>query len=352
MRISLSFVSFALYLSFAAAAVMPNVDITSRDGVGNVEGIDTTNRLTGETNNAYNTSRLTRLAGIAGIAGITKGITSKHQPKKDLVRTVKRTSNLEAPIISLSRVTAVDRAVATSSIPVLPATVQSSSVGDYRDQWRSRMGALWRLDKRCLESRSARWLSGEKKNAMMEEGDERVNVRAREERWDAQTLRSAEQAAMFCPVPNDARTCIALTECEVREGDGEGSKQSVVEVGYPVTGVRWNTDEQHVYMAALEDEIHVYDVKKNQEVSPSRDTPAPRMTWMSCAGTLRGANQPPYPNTPLPPCRRESCGCFKNPLTTSYDVGKPPWWWSTFMAASGPLLNKGRGGRELLWKRD
>ena len=77
----------------------------------------------------------------------------------------------------------------------------------------------------------------------------------------------------------------------VWEGDGEGSKQSVAvwEVGCPVTGVCWSADGQHVYVAAMDNEIHVrilfclclkqlvpqaemgycaqvYDVRKNQEV--------------------------------------------------------------------------------------
>ena len=45
----------------------------------------------------------------------------------------------------------------------------------------------------------------------------------------------------------------------VRIWDGEGNKQSVAvwEVGCPVTGVCWSADGQHVYVGALDNEIHV-----------------------------------------------------------------------------------------------
>ena len=46
---------------------------------------------------------------------------------------------------------------------------------------------------------------------------------------------------------------------KVWEREVEGRKQSVAiwEVGSPVTGVCWSTDGQHVYVGALDNEIHV-----------------------------------------------------------------------------------------------
>lgn len=54
--------------------------------------------------------------------------------------------------------------------------------------------------------------------------------------------------------------------------EGEGGKQSraVWEVGYPVTGVCWSADGQHVYVSALENGIHVARMKK---YTRSGDTP-------------------------------------------------------------------------------
>lgn len=75
----------------------------------------------------------------------------------------------------------------------------------------------------------------------------------------------------------------------VRLWEGDGEKQSIAtwQVGCPVTGVCWSADGQNVYVAALDNEIHVrtlvifsflwlfltrpptqqvYDVRKNEEV--------------------------------------------------------------------------------------
>ncbi|KAG6369430.1 hypothetical protein JVT61DRAFT_14843 [Boletus reticuloceps] len=45
----------------------------------------------------------------------------------------------------------------------------------------------------------------------------------------------------------------------VWEGGGKGGKQSVAvwEVGCPVMGVCWSADGQHIYLAALDNEIHM-----------------------------------------------------------------------------------------------
>ena len=69
------------------------------------------------------------------------------------------------------------------------------------------------------------------------------------------------------------------------EGDSEGSKQSVAvwEVGCPVTGVCWSADGQNVYVAALDNDIHVRTLSLSFARSlsflcPGRKRPPPQHT--------------------------------------------------------------------------
>ncbi|KAF8513863.1 WD40-repeat-containing domain protein [Gautieria morchelliformis] len=55
---------------------------------------------------------------------------------------------------------------------------------------------------------------------------------------------------------------------KVWEGGDEGSKHAVAtfEVGCPVTSVCWSADGNNVFAGALDNEIHVYDLRKNAQV--------------------------------------------------------------------------------------
>ena len=52
------------------------------------------------------------------------------------------------------------------------------------------------------------------------------------------------------------------------EGGEEGTKNSVAvfEFGCPVTSVAWSADGQNLYIGALDNEIHVYDLRKGEQV--------------------------------------------------------------------------------------
>jgi len=55
---------------------------------------------------------------------------------------------------------------------------------------------------------------------------------------------------------------------KVWEGGQEGGKLpvAVFEIGCPVTSVCWSADGSTVYIGALDNEIHVYDLRKNEQV--------------------------------------------------------------------------------------
>jgi len=55
---------------------------------------------------------------------------------------------------------------------------------------------------------------------------------------------------------------------KVWEGGDEGGKQPVAtfEIGCPVTSVCWSADGSSVYVGALDNEIHVYDLRKQEQV--------------------------------------------------------------------------------------
>ncbi|THH29651.1 hypothetical protein EUX98_g4537 [Antrodiella citrinella] len=55
----------------------------------------------------------------------------------------------------------------------------------------------------------------------------------------------------------------------VWEGGDEGPKQpvAVFEIGCPVTSVCWSADGANIYAGALDNEIHVLDLRKNEQVS-------------------------------------------------------------------------------------
>ncbi|KAF8318125.1 WD40 repeat-like protein [Clavulina sp. PMI_390] len=74
----------------------------------------------------------------------------------------------------------------------------------------------------------------------------------------------------------------------VRLWDAEGTKDAVAEwnVGAPVTSVCWSADGAQVYVGAVDNAIHVYDVRKQEEVITLRGhTDTPSSLSLSPSGT-------------------------------------------------------------------
>ncbi|KAG6369211.1 quinon protein alcohol dehydrogenase-like superfamily [Boletus reticuloceps] len=145
----------------------------------------------------------------------------------------------------------------------------------------------------------------------------------------------------------------------VRVWEGEGGKQSVAawEVGCPVTGVCWSADGHHVYVAALDNEIHVYDVRKNEEVytlTGHTDTPT-SLALYTLAFVLfadhhlrRPSIFPlPGPGPPRPPRRGFKNALLKGAWSKDHDglrvaIGGPDWMVCIWDVESGGVLYKVR----------
>lgn len=74
----------------------------------------------------------------------------------------------------------------------------------------------------------------------------------------------------------------------VWEGGDEGGKEPVAifEVGCPVTGVCWSADGANIYASALDNDIHVLDLRKQEQVSVlTGHTDTPTSVSLSPSGT-------------------------------------------------------------------
>jgi len=77
-------------------------------------------------------------------------------------------------------------------------------------------------------------------------------------------------AAALAVRPDGKELAVAQADGTVRvwEGGEDGSKNSVAvfEIGCPATSVAWSADGQNLYIGALDNEIHVYDLRKGEQV--------------------------------------------------------------------------------------
>ncbi|KAJ7347412.1 WD40-repeat-containing domain protein [Mycena albidolilacea] len=87
---------------------------------------------------------------------------------------------------------------------------------------------------------------------------------------------------------------LGVTEAEdglvpMWDGGEDGGEVPVAEfdVGCPVTAVCWSADGASVYAAALDNEIHIYDLRKSTQLSTlSRHTETPTSLALSPTGAL------------------------------------------------------------------
>ncbi|KAG6811937.1 hypothetical protein H0H92_005166 [Tricholoma furcatifolium] len=157
-------------------------------------------------------------------------ISSSNDPRnKGLIRAVQRTSSLEAPIVSLA---------GAHSAPILDLQ--------------------WSLTSPILYTVSADHLLA---TVDLTTGQRLRKMRAHHEIINSIDRTMAAGTELLATGSDDGTV-------KIWEGGEEASKVAVAtfEIKCPVTSVCWSADGANIYIGALDNEIHVYDVRKNEEV--------------------------------------------------------------------------------------
>ncbi|EGO02288.1 hypothetical protein SERLA73DRAFT_104685 [Serpula lacrymans var. lacrymans S7.3] len=205
--------------------------------------------------------------------------------QKGLIRTIKRTSSLEAPIISLSGAHSAE--ILSCRFDPTGQNIAACSTDRSVSLWRTyppntNYGLLsnhhkapildlqWSLFSPLLYTVSA--------DHFLFMTDVTTGKRARKIRAHRGIINALDRTMAGGAGIELLATASDDGTVRVWEGGDEGSRQSVAvfEVGCPVTSVCWSADGQSVYIGALDNEIHVYDMRKNEQVytlSGHTDTP-------------------------------------------------------------------------------
>ncbi|KAI6100208.1 WD40-repeat-containing domain protein [Pisolithus sp. B1] len=201
--------------------------------------------------------------------------TSGDDRQKGLIRSVKRTSNLEAPIISLSG--AHSGEIVSCRFDPTGQNIAACSTDRSVSLWRTyppntNYGLLsslhkapildlqWSLYSPILYTVGADHIL----NMMNVTTGQRIR-KVRAHRGIINTLdrtMAGGAGIELVATGSDDGTV------RIWEGGEEGEKTSVAvfEIGCPVTSVCWSADGQNVYVGALDNEIHVYDSRKREQI--------------------------------------------------------------------------------------
>ncbi|KAL5529928.1 hypothetical protein ACEPAF_6185 [Sanghuangporus sanghuang] len=195
--------------------------------------------------------------------------------KKGLIRTVKRTSGLEAPIVSLSGAHSAE--IMSCRFDPTGQNIAACSADRSVSLWRtypptSNYGFLPALHKApildlqwSLFSSILYTVSADHTLVLTDlaSGQRVRKIRAHRGIINAldQTIAGGAGVELIATAADDGFV-------HVWEGGDDGSKQAVTtfEVGCPVTSVCWSADGSTVYAGALDNEIHVFDLRKATKV--------------------------------------------------------------------------------------
>ncbi|KAF9000249.1 U5 snRNP complex subunit [Cyathus striatus] len=210
---------------------------------------------------------------------------SNDERNKGLIRTVQRTSGLEAPIVSLAGAHSAE--ILSCRFDPTGQNIAACSADRSISLWRTyapntNYGLLsshakapildlqWSLYSQLLYTVSADHTLG---ITDVTTGQRLRRLRAHREIINSVDRTMASGAGVeLVATGSDDRTV------KLWEGGEEGSKHPIssYDIGCPVTSVCWSADGQNVYIGAIDNEIHVYDIRKNEQVytlSGHTDTP-------------------------------------------------------------------------------
>ncbi|CAL1700065.1 unnamed protein product [Somion occarium] len=200
---------------------------------------------------------------------------SNDERQQGLIRTVKRTSSLEAPIISLSGSHGAE--ILSCRFDPTGQNIAACSADRSVSLWRTyspntNYGLLSNIHKAPILDLQWSLISSLLYTAS---ADSTINVidvatgeRVRKLRGHRGIINSLDRT-----VAGGAGTELIASGSDdgtvrIWEGGDEGSKHPVAifEVGCPVTSVCWSADGANIYAGALDNEIHVLDLRKNEQV--------------------------------------------------------------------------------------
>ncbi|KAF5371225.1 hypothetical protein D9758_004224 [Tetrapyrgos nigripes] len=203
-------------------------------------------------------------------------ISSNNDPRnKGLIRTVQRTSSLEAPIILLEGAHSAE--IMSCRFDPSGQNIAACSADRSVSLWRtyspntnyalfSSMTKAPILDLQwSLYSSTLYTVSADHLLTLM---DVTTGQRIRKINAHREIINSVDRTMAGGGGTELVATGSDDGTVKIWEGGEEGGKQAVAtfEVGCPVTAVCWSADGQNVYIGAVDNEIHVYDLRKSAQV--------------------------------------------------------------------------------------
>ncbi|KAF9448968.1 WD40 repeat-like protein [Macrolepiota fuliginosa MF-IS2] len=194
---------------------------------------------------------------------------------KGLIRTVQRTSNLDAPIVSLSGAHSAE--ILSCRFDPSGQNIAACSADRSISLWRTyapntNYGLLisrakapiidlqWSLSSQILYTVAA--------DHTLTLTDLTTGERLRKIRAHKEIINSVDRT-----MAGGSGTELVVTGSDdgtvkIWEGGEDANKTPVAtfDVGCPVTAVCWSADGANVYAGAIDNEIHVYDIRKNEQV--------------------------------------------------------------------------------------
>ncbi|KAK7470078.1 hypothetical protein VKT23_001519 [Stygiomarasmius scandens] len=207
-------------------------------------------------------------------------ISSNNDPRsKSLIRTVQRTSNLDAPIVLLEGAHGAE--ILSCRFDPTGQNIAACSADRSVSLWRTyapntNYALLGNLTKApildlawSLCSSTMYTVSADHLLTLVDvsTGERIKKVRAHREIINSVDRTMAGGAGTELVVTGSDDGCVKVWEGGDRDGGTVGKVPvATFEIGCPVTAVCWSADGQSVFVGAVDNEIHVYDLRKQAQV--------------------------------------------------------------------------------------